>query len=83
MRDHVNEILAGLEGDNAQDAENNAEILAGNMEYGMQKKECKAAKKKKEGQDMFSLKEDEEASQVSTNVRRVDQMKRLASLKHI
>ena len=82
MRDHVNEILAGLEGDNAQDAENTAEILAGNMEYGMQKKECKAAKKK-EGQDMFSLKEDEEASQVSTNMRRVDQMKRLASLKHI
>ena len=35
LRDHVNEILAGLEGDNAQDAENTAEILAGNMEYGM------------------------------------------------
>ena len=32
LRDHVNEILSGLEGDNAQDAENTAKILAGNME---------------------------------------------------
>ena len=38
LRDHVNEILVGLEEDNAQDAENTAEILTGNMEYGMEKK---------------------------------------------
>ena len=47
LRDHINEILAGLEGDNAQDAENTAEILASNMEYEMQKKECKAAQKRR------------------------------------
>ena len=86
LRDHVNEIFAGLKGDNAQDAENTAEILARNMEYEMQKKECKNAPKKKDKTCSASKKMRGEASQVtqvSTNVRRVDQMKRLASLKHI
>ena len=31
LRDHVNDILAGLEEEDAQDAENTAEILAGNV----------------------------------------------------
>ena len=86
LGDHVNEILADLEGDNAQNAEKTAEILAGNMEYEMQKKECKAAPKKKDKTSSAPKKMRGEASQVtqvSTKVRRVDQMKTLASLKHI
>ena len=48
MRDHVNEISAGLEEEDVQDAENTAEIMAANVEYKMWKKEREAAKKKKE-----------------------------------
>ena len=47
LRNHVNEILAGLEGDNAQDAENTAEILTGNMEYGMQKRNARLPQKRR------------------------------------
>ena len=50
LRDHVNEILAGLEEDDVQDAENTAEIMAANVEYEMRKKEHEAAKKEKENE---------------------------------
>ena len=50
LRDHVNEISAGLEEDDVQDAENTAEIMAANVEYEMRKKEHKAAKKEKENE---------------------------------
>ena len=47
LRDHVNEILAGLEVDDAQDAENTVEILAGNMKYKMQKRNMRLPKKRR------------------------------------